>query len=530
MPDSRRRRRRARRIWLRPRKSRRRGPRGPTRFGAAAFRALVESGDDGMILADDTGIILFANPAAERLLGFSPADLVGRLGFDMCRAEDLPLARDAFARCLGHPDQVVPLRVAVNHADGGVRQLAVRLLNRLADPGVGAVVVHFREAGDDDVDRHEEEHYRAVFESAPIGLGVADLEGRLLVFNNAMMQPGGYTRADILAIGNVAKLYFHAADRDRVLGIAREQGFVWRHEVPFRRKDGSSYDSLLSLAPVQFAGRPCWLAAVEDITEQKRAEEQQRRLEAQLRQAQKMEAVGRMTAGIAHDFNNMLTVMLGSAQVLADTLGRDAGEQEELATLRAAGERGAGMVTKLLGFSRQTELRIEPTDLAALVQDLGGMVRHLVPQHISIGTSSEPGSRATVDPSAVEQMVLNLVTNARDAMPRNGTLHIDVRPVVVQETEVPGSWMTPGAFVRLSVTDTGVGMDEATRARIFEPFFTTKPAGVGTGLGLPMVYGLAKQQRGFVDVRSAPGQGTTVSLYFPRDPSVTLSPSQDSGL
>jgi len=475
----------------------------------------VEDSDDGMILADGAGIILYANPASEPLLGRRPADLLGTSGFDMCLAEHLPLARDKFASCLAQPGRVVSLQVDINHAAGDTRTLTVRLVNRLSEPGVGAVVVHFREFTDRKLDQQEEEHYRAVFESAPIGLGVADLEGHLLVFNKAMMQPGGYTREDILAIGNVAHLYCRLADRERALAIAQKQGFLWRHEVQFRAKSGSCYDTLLSLAPVQFGGRRCWLAAVEDITERKQAEEQQRQLEAQLRQAQKMEAVGQMTAGIAHDFNNVLSVIIGSADVIAGALGKDA-RLEDLTELRTAAERGSAMVRKLLGYSRQAALKVEPTDLVSLVDGLRGMLRHLVPDPITIDVRGSRGSVAAVDPSAVEQIVLNLVTNARDAMAGRGTLRIDVSPTVFREGEAPAPWMTAGAYVQLSVTDTGIGMDEVTRARVFEPFFTTKPAGVGTGLGLSMVYGLVKQQRGYIDVLSEPGKGTTVSLYFPQ--------------
>ncbi len=163
----------------------------------------------------------------------------------------------------------------------------------------------------------------------------------------------------------------------------------------------------------------------------------------------------------------------------------------------------------------QTALHVEPTDLAGLMEGLRGMVGHLIPKHITIDMHCVRGSVAVVDPSAVEQIVLNLVTNARDAMTGQGALHIDVGPTMFGESEVP-PWMCAGAYVRLSVTDTGIGMDEATRARVFEPFFTTKPAGVGTGLGLSMVYGLVKQQGGYVDMQSAPGKGTTVSLYFPQ--------------
>jgi signal transduction histidine kinase len=147
---------------------------------------------------------------------------------------------------------------------------------------------------------------------------------------------------------------------------------------------------------------------------------------------------------------------------------------------------------------------------------LQGMLRHLVPNPVTIDVAGIPGSIAVIDPSAVEQIVLNLVTNARDAMGGRGALRIDVKPTLFGTGEAPAPWMTAGAYVRLAVSDSGIGMDEATRARVFEPFFTTKPPGAGTGLGLSMVYGLVKQQHGYVYVQSAPGKGTTVNLYFPR--------------
>jgi two-component system cell cycle sensor histidine kinase/response regulator CckA len=343
-----------------------------------------------MILADDTGTILYANPASERLLGRRPADLLGTVGFDMVRGDHLPLARDAFGRCLEHPGQPVTLQVDIDHAAGGTRTLAVRLTNRIPEAEVGAVVVHFREAV-----------------------------------------------------------------------------------------------------------------------------EEQRRLEAQLRQAQKMEAVGQMTAGIAHDFNNVLSVIIGNAELLAGQPGKGV-SPEDLADLRSAAERGSAMVKKLLGYSRQAELKVEPTDLGRLVEGLRGMLRHLISSQITIQTQGVAGCLAPVDPSAVEQIVINLVTNARDAMAGHGVLRIEVYPVEVGTEHAAAPWMSAGPYVRVSVTDTGIGMDEATRVRVFEPFFTTKPAGVGTGLGLSMVYGLVKQQRGYVEVQSAPGEGTTVSLYFPR--------------
>jgi PAS domain S-box-containing protein len=475
-----------------------------------------------MILADELGRILYANTACKRFLGYRPSELVGRLGFDLCRPEHLPRARDAFARCLAHPATPITLEVDISHRGGGFRSLAVKLVNRLPAPGIKAVVVHFRDAtagvSQANLPDEREEPHRVLFDHAPVGLGVADMEGNLLAFNEAMLQPGGYTREDMLGITNVWQLYCHAPDRDRVLAVARERGFVWREEVQFRRKDGGCYDTLLTLTPVRFRDRPCWYAMVEDISERRRAEDERLRLEAQLRQAQKMEAVGRMTSGIAHDFNNVLSVIMTNAELMGSDLGPAEAElRDELAELQGAAERGAAMIRKLLGFSRRADLQPKPTELGDLLARLRGMLRHIIPEGITLEITSAPGSVALADPAAVEQMVLNLATNARDAMEMSGTVRIDVGPVVIDRGETASrSWMQPGEFIRLTVADTGEGMNEETRAHALEPFFTTKPAGVGTGLGLPMVYGLVKQHHGYIEIASELGKGTTVSLYFPK--------------
>jgi two-component system, cell cycle sensor histidine kinase and response regulator CckA len=489
----------------------------------AAHRALVEESEEGMILADEDGRILFANGAAAKLLGRSPADLVGSIGFDLVRPEHLQVAREEFGRSLANPGLVVALQVDVLQPDDTARTLAVKLVNRLPVPGITAVVVNFHEAATA-ARSSANDRYRDLFYHAPIGLGIADLEGRLLAFNDAILRPGGYTREDIERLGNVALLYANQADRDRVLGLARSQGFVWREEVQFRRKDGTSYDALISLSPVEFGGRPCWYSAVEDITDHKRSEQERRVLEGRLRQAQKMEAVGNMTAGIAHDFNNLLTVIGVNADLMVEVLEREQHAlRGEAVELRESTRRAAATVRKLLAYGRKADLRRERTDLAGVVGRLHTTIERLAPEPVRIALAAEPGAVADVDPSAVEQILLNLVTNARDAMPGGGTLAIAVRPIVLSPEGSPAEWIKPGAYGLVSVTDSGVGMDERTRARVFEPFFTTKRGGAGTGLGLAMVYGLVKQQEGFVLVESTLGEGTTVRLFFPRSDGVVRS-------
>jgi hypothetical protein len=263
---------------------------------------------------------------------------------------------------------------------------------------------------------------------------------------------------------------------------------------------------------------------VEDITDHKRSEQERQVLEGRLRQAQKMEAVGNMTAGIAHDFNNILTVIGVNADIMVEVLEREQHAlRSEAVELRESTRRAAATVRKLLAYGRKADLRRERTDLAGVVGSLHTTIERLAPEPVRVELMAEPGAVADVDPSAVEQIILNLVTNARDAMPGGGTLAIAVRPILLSPDESPAEWIKPGAYGLVSVTDSGVGMDERTRARVFEPFFTTKRGGAGTGLGLAMVYGLVKQQEGFVLVESALGEGTTVRLFFPRSDGVVRS-------
>lgn len=240
-------------------------------------------------------------------------------------------------------------------------------------------------------------------------------------------------------------------------------------------------------------------------------------LEHQLRQSQKMEAVGQLTGGIAHDFNNVLTIIGSNAEMLAMEAPEGAPPPAELAEILRATRRGALMIERLLKFSRRGPLARQAVDPAEVVREMLDMLERLIPASIQLDTGVlEPGSTVLLDPGALEQVLANLCTNAKDAMPEGGTIRIDVQATDLDAGyHATHPWVRPGRFVCIALRDTGIGMDAETRARIFEPFFTTKPAGVGTGLGLSMVYGIMKEHEGMVHVYSEPGQGTVVKLYFP---------------
>jgi PAS domain S-box-containing protein len=356
-----------------------------------------------------------------------------------------------------------------------------------------------------------DELHRTLFQHAPIGIGVADLRGNLIVYNDAILTPGGYTRSDVARMGNVGGLYYDPADRAPVLAELAERGGVHRRAVRFRRKDGTPYDTLLSLVPINVGGLPYTLAIVEDVTEQ-------RRLEAQLRQAQKMEAIGQLTGGIAHDLNNLLTVILANAELLVRSVPPDRPDlTAELDEVRAAAESGRDLIRRLLGFSRRQVLDLRPVNLAEEIRRWAALLRRVLPETISLSvTADRPVRRVKADPAAVEQIVMNLVTNARDAMPGGGALTVEVyesEPGARELGERPG--LAPGPYVWIRVSDTGTGMSEDVLRRVFEPFFTTKAPGQGTGLGMAMVYGLAKAHRGYVHVASRRGEGTRVEFGIP---------------
>jgi two-component system, cell cycle sensor histidine kinase and response regulator CckA len=241
-------------------------------------------------------------------------------------------------------------------------------------------------------------------------------------------------------------------------------------------------------------------------------------LEERLRHSQKMEAVGRLAGGIAHDFNNILTVLRGHTELLLEDIPPQDPLRGDLEEIRKGTDRAAVLTSRLLAFSRRQVLLLQEVVLAEVVQGMEEMLRRFLGSHVELEVDARHRGRVRADPSQMEQVILNLAVNARDAMPRGGSLSFKVEAgeITPREAARKSHFVRPGSYVRLTVTDTGEGMDAATRARIFEPFFTTKAVGVGTGLGLAMAYGVVKQSHGYIWVESAPGEGTTFRIYLPR--------------
>ena len=370
--------------------------------------------------------------------------------------------------------------------------------------------------------RNSEERYRRLFERNLAGVFRSTVAGRILECNQAFARIFGYDSPEELRGVGASDLYMEASERERFLERLRAERTIVGYEERFRRRDGSvawTLENATLLGDV--AGEEGVLeGTMIDITERKNLEEQ-------FRQAQKMEAVGRLAGGVAHDFNNILTAILGYGDLLRASLSGDSPLQEDVEEIRKAAERAATLTRQLLAFSRRQVLTMEVLDLNHLVRDLEKMLRRVIGEDVRIVTLFDRSlGRVRADRGQLEQVLMNLVVNARDAMPGGGTLTIETRNDEIDEArarEHPG--LRPGAAVLLAVSDTGTGMDEDTKSHIFEPFYTTKEKEKGTGLGLATVYGIIEQSGGQIFVHSEPGHGTRFEIYLPR-----VAASADDGV
>ncbi len=349
-------------------------------------------------------------------------------------------------------------------------------------------------------------------QSAAHGIYRAELDGKFLDVNPALVAMLGHlSAAEVLAL-DTRGVFASAPEWEQLRKELRQNGRIARVEVQWKRKHGDTITVRISAQASARTGDGIQVveAIVEDITERKALEEQ-------FRQAQKMEAVGRLAGGIAHDFNNLLMVISGYSETLMEQLGPAHALRPKAEAIQQATDRATTLTRQLLAFSRKQVLDLKVVDVNAIVQDLEQLLRPLIGEDIELVTLlNAETSCARADAGQLEQVVMNLVVNARDAMPGGGKLVIETRDVVLDQPR-PGeqSVIQPGRYIMLSVKDNGSGMSKETLSRVFEPFFTTKDKSKGTGLGLSTVYGIVKQSGGYIFVESEPGTGTEFSIYLP---------------
>jgi PAS domain S-box-containing protein len=379
-----------------------------------------------------------------------------------------------------------------------------------------------RRKAEDDL-RQSEEQFKAMFETASIGMAQTDPKsGQWLRVNQRMCETTGYSGEELLAmrIYEITHPEDRARDWEAFQNIISGKSKDYRLEKRYIRKDGTTVWVNVNMTIIRDAdGQPLrTMATIEDITERKRAEEENAKLHGQLLQSQKMESIGRLAGGVAHDFNNMLGVILGHVEMAMDDVDPGRPLYATLQEIRKAAERSSDLTRQLLAFARKQTVSPRVLDLNDTVAGMLKMLQRLIGEDIH--PAWLPGANlwsVKIDPSQIAQVLANLSVNARDAIEGVGKLTIETENAILDETycaEHAGS--VPGEYVMLAVSDDGCGMDKETLSRLFEPFFTTKGVGKGTGLGLATVYGIVKQNNGFIDVYSEPGHGTIFKIYLPR--------------
>ena len=398
-------------------------------------------------------------------------------------------------------------------------RLAERVGNQIAGAIANAQLFAERERAEEALQKSEE-RFKELYDNAPLGYHEFDAEGRIIRVNRTELEILGYTAEEMLG-RYIWDFIVEEISREAVKAkLAGKLSPGRAFERTYRRKDGTTFPVLIEDRLLEDdKGRIIGIrSTIQDITERKRAEEQMNNLQDQLRQSQKIEAIGRLAGGIAHDFNNLLTVIKGYSELSLIKLKEGDPLKENIEEIHRASQRATDLTQQLLAFSRRQILEFKVLDLNIILQDLDKMLHRLIGEDIElVYLLSDHLGKITTDPGQIEQMILNLAVNARDAMPSGGKLTIETANVELDETYAHSHiGMKPGRYVMLSLSDTGCGMSPEAKEHLFEPFFTTKEKGKGTGLGLSTVYGIVKQSEGDIRAYSEPGQGTTFKIYLPR--------------
>jgi two-component system cell cycle sensor histidine kinase/response regulator CckA len=483
----------------------------------------LEHAPESVLWINSKGQLEYANEEACHILGYSREELISMPIWDIdlnfiaerwsTHWQSLPnrgpTTRESSYRT--KDGKIFPVEITGDYIKYGDKEYHVAFARNITE----------RKRGEEAL-RSSEEKYRNILESIEDGYYEVDTAGNFTFFNDSMCRIYGYPREELMGMNyrqytdqeNAKKLYQGFNKVYRTGESTKE--FDWE----IIRKDGTKryVETSVSLIKDPSGNRVGFRGVVRDITERKRAEQEMTALQEQLRQSQKMEAVGRLAGGIAHDFNNLLTVIQGNCQLALMDLRKEDPLRKNIQEVNEASEKAADLTRQLLAFSRKQILEMKVLDLNLILQRLDKMLHRLLGEDIELVTIRTEGiGKIKADPGQIEQVIINLAVNSRDAMPEGGKLTIETANAELDEEYASRRiGVQPGRYVVLSVSDTGVGMTQEVKERVFEPFFTTKEKGKGTGLGLSTVYGIVKQSGGNIWVYTEPGQGTTFKVYFPR--------------
>jgi len=486
----------------------------------AYMDALFENAPEGIVLLDNEEIILRVNNEFLTLFGYSKEEVLGKLLNPLIVPEEYKEEGENLTR-IAKGGKKINVESIRKRKDGTL--INVSILGAPVNLGRNKIGVFaiYRDITDrknhERALRNSEEKYRLVVENAREAIVIAQ-DGVLKYANPKASQIMGCKVEELLERPFID--FIHPQDREMVYQnyLKRIRGEKVLNNYTFRiiNSEGNILFVQLSAVLISWENRPATLNFLIDITEKEKAEQNLRKKEEELLQTNKMDAIGRLAGGIAHDFNNLLTAITGYTDILMMNSNLDNTSIEYLGEIKKAADRAATLTKQLLAFSRKQILKPRIIELNRLISDLSRMLGRIIGEDIELKFNFQGGlGKIKVDPIQVEQVIMNLAVNARDAMRNGGTLTISTNNITVNPQDGL-QIITPGEYVFLQITDTGQGMDENTKKHIFEPFFTTKKSSAGTGLGLSTVYGIIKQSEGYIFVNSEPEKGTTFKIYFPR--------------
>jgi PAS domain S-box-containing protein len=491
----------------------------------ARFRAVAESMHAGLVVTDLRNRAVYVNQFMCAHTGYLRAELIGKdLAVLLFSLRDQAHDAVRHQRRLAGQSEVYVVEHRRKDGTSFLGEVSSAPLHDGSGHVIGAIGVMV-----DVTERHlwaremaaREQRYRTLFEVTPIPAVVYDVETcRFLAVNPAAVQHYGYSQEEFMSM-----TIFDIRPPEEVEKV-RAQVIAWRGGAPdleqgrlsrHRKRDGTEIEMQIYSHALEFEGRSARIVVGSDVTEQRRIRQRERDLAAQFLQAQKMEAVGRLAGGVAHDFNNLLSVVLNATSTLEEALPSTSPLREELSDIRQAAERGAALTRRLLAFGRKEVHAPTLVDINEVVANVERLLARALGGGVKLNVRRSPHAVETVaDPSQLEQVLVNLAINARDAMPDGGTVTIITGEKTLSPEEATSLEVAPGPYATIEVADTGVGMDTATLAHAFEPFFTTKGPQEGTGLGLATVYGIVRQSMGAVTLGSTPGRGTQVRIFLPR--------------
>jgi two-component system, cell cycle sensor histidine kinase and response regulator CckA len=487
------------------------------------LQGITEGTTDAIFVKDLQGRYLMMNSAGARFVARSVPDVIGKTDIELFNPEN---GREIMERDRTVLESGTTQTYEEFGSSGGITRVYLATKGPFRDTS-GKVVgllgisrdITERKRAEEEIQRSQqdlhfsEERFYKAFDSNPEGITIStESDGRYIEVNDAYLHMMGYHRLEVL--GKTAlelNVWCDSRAHQLMVGELSRQGHVRNLQATLRTKSGGIRDVEISAVDIQLQGKTCLLTITRDVTQNKL-------LEQQLRQSQKMEAVGRLAGGVAHDFNNLLGVILGCTELLGEEAPSYPGLAKRTETIKLACLRAASLTAQLLAFSRRQTLQPEVLNLNSVVSETGKMLQRLLAEDIEQRMVLDPTlGLISADRGQIVQVIMNLAVNAGDAMPKGGQLIMETTNVILGDDPLQhGVSVRPGEYVSLAVRDTGVGIDGESLRHIFEPFYTTKPAGKGTGLGLATVSGIIEQSGGYIFVESSPGRGTTFKIYLPR--------------